>query len=200
MSTINREDLMKSDWKTISGWMKDPSTQGRVISLMKGDRELGARINRLLLARNAEIEQVEEQVDHQIAVAVPPTTEELAAQATTAAAEVPAAQPVVETPAPVVERKKIVREYQVRDEDGNPIGRPTHLEAWSAEEMIDKMQTAHENATRAFHRLKKQKLQFTEKESSRVLTPEDIKAAATHAFDDIFGCTLGTCDNMHLGL
>ena len=183
MSTINREDLMKSDWKTISGWMKDPSTQGRVISLMKGDRELGARINSLLLARNAEIEQVEEQVDHQIAVAVPPTTEELAAQATTAAAEVPAAQPVVETPAPGVERKKIVREYQVRDEDGNPIGRPTHLEAWSAEEMIDKMQTAHENATRAFHRLKKQKLQFTEKESSRVLTPEDIKAAATKALE-----------------
>src|SRR5208282_1060051 len=136
MSTINREDLINiKDFKTIAGLMKDPATQGRVIGLMKGDRELNAHINQLLLARNAELSQVEEQVDHQIAVGVPPTTEALAAEAQ-ATAEVPAATPPVAAEPVPVERKKIVREYQVRDEDGNPIGRPTHLEAWSAEEMI----------------------------------------------------------------
>jgi hypothetical protein len=186
MSNLNREDLMNiKDFKAIAGLMKDPATQGRVIALMKGDRELNAHINQLLLARNAELEKVEEVVDHQIAVGVPPTTEELAAQAEVAAATPPATAPVAEpvaSPA-TAERKKIVREYQVRDEDGNPIGRPTHLEAWSAEEMIEKMQTAHENATRAFHRLKKQKLQFNEKEQNRLLTPEEIKAAAAKALE-----------------
>jgi hypothetical protein len=186
MSNLNREDLMNiKDFKAIAGLMKDPATQGRVIALMKGDRELNAHINQLLLARNAELEKVEEVVDHQIAVGVPPTTEELAAQAEVAAATPPATAPFAEpvaSPA-TAERKKIVREYQVRDEDGNPIGRPTHLEAWSAEEMIEKMQTAHENATRAFHRLKKQKLQFNEKEQNRLLTPEEIKAAAAKALE-----------------
>ena len=184
MSTINREDLMNMDWKSIAAALKNPETQGRVMTLMKGDRDLNAHINKLLLARNSELSQVEEQVDHQIAVAVPPTTEELAAEAQ-ALAETPAAVPVAEPVAPpaTVERKKIVREYQVRDEDGSPIGRPTHLEAWSSEEMIEKMQTAHENATRAFHRLKKQKLQFKETEQSRLLTPDEINQAAAKALE-----------------
>lgn len=56
-------------------------------------------------------------------------------------------------------KKKIVVEYQVRDEKGNPIGRMTHLEANSQEELIEKMKEAHTQATRAFHRLKQQKVQ-----------------------------------------
>lgn len=56
--------------------------------------------------------------------------------------------------------KKIVVEYQVKDEKGNPIGRPTHLEAATEEEMRQKLITAHEQATRAFHRLKSQKVTF----------------------------------------
>ena len=55
--------------------------------------------------------------------------------------------------------KKIVVEYQVRDEKGNPIGRLTHLEANSQEELIEKMKEAHTQATRAFHRLKGQRVQ-----------------------------------------
>jgi hypothetical protein len=60
------------------------------------------------------------------------------------------------------QRKKIVIDYQVKDEDGNPIGRPTHLEAATQEELIEKMKEAHIQATRAFHRLKKQKVSFKE--------------------------------------
>jgi hypothetical protein len=61
--------------------------------------------------------------------------------------------------AEAVKNKKIVVEYQIKDEEGNPIGRPTHLEATSDEEMRTKMIEAHTQATRAFHRLKKQKVQ-----------------------------------------
>lgn len=50
--------------------------------------------------------------------------------------------------------KKIVVEYQATDEEGNPIGRPTHLEAETWEEMSKKQTEAHIQATRAFHRLK----------------------------------------------
>ena len=52
-------------------------------------------------------------------------------------------------------KTKIVKEYQVRDEEGNPIGRPTHLEADSWEEMSEKQQAAHENAVRYAERMKK---------------------------------------------
>ena len=52
-------------------------------------------------------------------------------------------------------KTKIVKEYQVRDEEGNPIGRPTHLEADLWEEMSEKQQAAHENAVRYAERMKK---------------------------------------------
>ena len=60
--------------------------------------------------------------------------------------------------------KKLVVEYQIRDEEGNPIGRPTHLEALTQDELIEKMKEAHTQATRAFHRLKKQKISLREPE------------------------------------
>jgi len=52
-------------------------------------------------------------------------------------------------------KEKIIREYQNRDEAGNPIGRPTHLEADSWEEMAEKLQACHENAVRFAERMKK---------------------------------------------
>jgi hypothetical protein len=56
--------------------------------------------------------------------------------------------------APVPEKKKIVLDYQVTDEKGIPIGRPTHIEAWTLEELIEKQKEAHVQATRYAHRLK----------------------------------------------
>ena len=101
-----------------------------------------------------------------------------------AAAKADADRKVVEAAAAAeaVKSKKIIREYQVKDEDGNPIGRPTHLEAWSTDEMLEKMQTAHENATRAFHRLKKQKPTFKpEAVEQKPLTEQEIIQLATDA-------------------
>lgn len=76
--------------------------------------------------------------------------------------------------------KKIVLDYQIKDEDGNPIGRPTHLEATSEEEMRQKMIEAHTQATRAFHRLKKQKISFKQPDQTSAPAPmsdQDIIAA-----------------------
>src|SRR6266478_3796770 len=56
--------------------------------------------------------------------------------------------------------QRIVQEYQVKDESGNPIGRPTHLEARSWAEFIAKKDECHVQATRAFNRLKSQKVSF----------------------------------------
>jgi len=52
-------------------------------------------------------------------------------------------------------KQKIVKEYQIRDDAGNPIGRPTHLEADSWEEMSEKQEAAHANAMRLAERLRK---------------------------------------------
>ncbi|VVB52834.1 Uncharacterised protein [uncultured archaeon] len=95
---------------------------------------------------------------------IEPTAEELAAKAEAdrLAAEAVAAETLrasAEAAAAERAKKKIVVEYQATDEKGNPIGRPTHLEAYSQEEIIDKMKEAHIQATRAFHRLKAQKVQ-----------------------------------------
>lgn len=78
---------------------------------------------------------------------------------------------------------RMVQEYQVRDDDGTPIGRPTHLEARNPQELLSKQRVAHENATRAFYRLKKQKLTFKQ-EHPQILTPEQIKELATKALEE----------------
>lgn len=78
-------------------------------------------------------------------------------------------------------KQKIVREYQVRDDQGNPIGRPTHLEATTWEEMADKMQAAHENAMRLAERLRKRaevKPEFKKEEAPiEVLTDAQLLEA-----------------------
>lgn len=68
--------------------------------------------------------------------------------------------------------KKFVLEYQVKDEEGNPLGRPTHLEAASQEDLIEKMKEAHTQATRAFHRLKKQKVQSLKEVNNQPVVSE----------------------------
>lgn len=62
---------------------------------------------------------------------------------------------VVETPANSgTEEKKWVVEYQPTDEAGNPIGRPTKLEADTQQELIEKMKETNIQIVRAYHKLK----------------------------------------------
>jgi hypothetical protein len=184
MSSITRENVLEMDLKSIFAAVKDPVTGSDMQRLLK-DRSVAARVSELLL----EAQNKEAALDAELSRVVPPSTETLAAEAAAMIApvvtpEVAASLPNTAPPVPPVtpERKKIVREYQVRDEEGRPIGRPTHLEAWSTEEMFEKMQTAHESATRAFHRLKQQKLTF--KQEKTILTPEAIAEAARLALEE----------------
>lgn len=78
----------------------------------------------------------------------------------------------------VVKPQKIVVEYQAKDLDGNPIGRPTHLEADTWEEMSKKQQDAHVNAVRAYERLKGQKVTFKKEVAPAPrLTDEELETA-----------------------
>lgn len=75
--------------------------------------------------------------------------------------------------------KKVVVDYQVKDEDGNSIGRPTHLEAATEDELRAKIIEAHIQATRAFHRLKKQKVSFKEPTPAATVVPiSDVELLA----------------------
>jgi hypothetical protein len=62
---------------------------------------------------------------------------------------------------------KFVQSYQVTDEEGNPIGRPTILQAQTAEEMFDKMREANIAVTRALNRQNKALIDL----KSRKITP-----------------------------
>ena len=64
---------------------------------------------------------------------------------------------------------RLVTDYQVTDENGNAVGRPTHLEARNWPELLLKQREAHIQATRAFQRLKAQKISF--KQQPQVKTP-----------------------------
>lgn len=204
--SITKDDVLKMDLKSIFTAVKDPATSKEMQNLMR-DRAVASRVSELML----EAQTREAEVDHQLARVVPPSTEALAAEAVAMVEEPVAAvetvvEPVVEVPpAPpaassyeaedaalkavsiVVIRDakggvvQYTQEYQVRDEDGTPIGRPTRLWARTLPELISKQREAHENATRAFHRLKKQKLTF--KQEKTILTPEAIAEAARVALE-----------------
>jgi hypothetical protein len=91
--------------------------------------------------------------------------------------------PVVPEPvvAPVEEKKKIVVNYQATAEDGTPIGRPTHIEGWSNEEVIEKMKNAHINAVRYAERVKKNKVSSIESNSQQVRAQQQVKDLETEA-------------------
>jgi len=72
---------------------------------------------------------------------------------------------------------KVVHEYQVVDEDGRPIGRPTHFESSSLVEAIAKVQTAHTNGMRYAERIKSNRF----KQSAASLAANEKSAAADAA-------------------
>jgi hypothetical protein len=178
--------------------IKAPETASRLQLILK-DPKVAVHVSRILQEHRATQVAQEAEQNRQEALLNPPTTEQLAEEAAQIAAEpdatVQPVQPVQQVPDFTAEDAawknegvtitrdasgKITRvhqEYQVRTEDGTPIGRPTSLIAGSLLELIGKQRIAHENATRAFARLKKQKVTF-QQENKSVLTDEQIKAAA----------------------
>jgi len=206
MSSITRESVLQMDLKSIYAAIKDPKTSSEMQVLLR-DRAVASRVSELML----EAQNRETAVDAQLARTVPPSTEQLAAEAQAMTVEPviavetpPALEAEVVVPAPVAKpyeaedaalkaigvtvirdangiATRYVEEYHVRDEDGTPIGRATHLEARTLPELMAKKQEVHTQATRAFHRLKKQKLTF--KNERTILTPEAIAEAAKLALE-----------------
>jgi hypothetical protein len=84
-------------------------------------------------------------------------------------------------PAPVEEKKKIVVDYQVTAEDGTPLGRPTHIEGWSYDEVIEKLKAAHVNAVRYAERVKKNKVTSIEARTQQKQAEEQVQKSEQEA-------------------
>ena len=98
--------------------------------------------------------------------------------------------PAVPTKVAETPKAKIVVDYQVTDEQsGKPIGRPTHIEGWTTEEVIEKLKSAHINAVRYAERLKKkadafdQAARATEVATKAKIAAEEATAQAKSAQD-----------------
>jgi hypothetical protein len=98
----------------------------------------------------------QEQIDADLARANDQEAADAQLQADEQAAAAALSTPVVPEPVKAPEPpKKIVIDYQVCDEDGRPIGRPTHLEGWAPEEIYEKFKAAHINAVQYAERIKR---------------------------------------------
>jgi hypothetical protein len=79
-------------------------------------------------------------------------------------------------------KKKIIEDFQVEDADGNPIGRRTHLEADTEEEMREKIKKSYAEAVRYAERQKKKKaamVAYTPVPLLSTLTAEERAALET---------------------
>lgn len=199
MIQITMEDLKKMSAAALRAHMLVPEDRAQIEQLLR-TREAAVWVSKTLQDEEQETEAPTAPAP--AAVPVEPTVEEMAAEA---AATVPVAQPV---PVPSIheaedaEWKKVgiavfrdtagsvtrvVQDYQVMDEDGTtPIGRPTHLEAGSIPQLMIKQRQCHEQATRAFNRLKKQKLTTIQepKVEKKLLSEEEIIAAAQESLKE----------------
>jgi len=151
----------------IKGW-----TGQEMKDQMHRSTEMRAAIYEIIRTKSlADVEAAQAEIEARQVADLPPTTaspeeivvsEEQRVEAEAEAQRVAAEQ--VEATRVAALPKKFVADYQVKDEDGNAIGRPTHLEAATEEELRGKIIEAHIQATRAFHRLKKQKVSFKEQQ------------------------------------
>lgn len=106
-----------------------------------------------------------------------------AAEAARLAAEAqPVDEVVVPVPPVVEEKKKIVIDYQVTAEDNTtPIGRRTHIEGWTWEEVKDKLIAAHINAVRYAERVKKSRVQSVESQTVQNNAQQQVEQAQKEA-------------------
>jgi hypothetical protein len=156
---------------------------------MRRSNEMREAVYKIISSRSlSEVEAAQTQIDQNAPPAeiVPTTDEAAAAEQQRLAAEAEAqrvtAQETARQAAETAENEqlrvagitvqrdqngsivKLIQDYHVPREDGTPIGRPTHLEARSWPELVAKQKEAHSQATRAFDRLKSQKISFKDQQ------------------------------------
>lgn len=204
--SIDKSTVLSMSLEDILKAVKDPATSQAMQRILP-DRDVAKYVSGLMIAKQNALAEKEAKVTQGLASVTPPSTEALATEAQamvtegtpeTDAPPVPPQPEKVDTAVEdaalkaigvVVQRDaqgkitQAVIEYQVVDEENKPIGRPTRLWAPTLIELLGKVRNAHENATRAFHRLKIQKLTFEKREQDRVLSVEEMKAIATKALE-----------------
>lgn len=189
---ITWDDIDSWDGATMSRLLANPEIKAEVEALVQQGRPdkiaLKEEADRLeqeaeaaRLAEESQQEQLRQQQLDNEAVAAKAAEEKLETD------RIAAEEAVKKAAEEAAKPKKIVVDYQARDEAGNPIGRPTHLEAASWEEMSEKQKTAHIEATRALDRLKKRKDTATfkkEEVAPAELSDEELIAVAEQLRSD----------------
>lgn len=179
---ITRKDIHSWTAEEMRNKRKNPAISAEIDAVLATPREDQNIIDSVIVDNQAEIEaeaaRVAAEAEAAQAAAAEAETARLAAEAETArlAQEEEAAR----LAALPVKKEKIVLDYQVHDENGNPIGRKTHLEADSWQEMSEKQKTAHTEATRAYERLKKRQAVPRPKETPVTLMSDDDAIAAAN--------------------
>ncbi len=203
-SDINLEWLESATLEDLKSAMRTPETLGAVNALLvtpEGKKIASEMLNDPDYKPKSRVQPTAEEAA-QIAADVARASEEAAAALVPTAEAVPEVQPVVvndlskkiaakraqEDEAAVKygltivrdadgDIEKVIHEYQATDEDGRPIGRPTHFESASLIEAIGKVQNAHVNAARYGDRVKNNRF----KQSASALSAAEKSAAATSA-------------------
>lgn len=182
----NMEWLQTATYETLKAALLDPTARPQVEKLMRTPKGAtlasqiinGTRVQEVVVEQAAVTPEEQAQIDVDLARA---NAEE--AEAKRVADEEAAArstqQPVVE------EKKKIVIDYQVDDEKGNPIGRRTHIEGWTNEEVIEKLKAAHINAVRYAERVKKSQILAVEAQTKQKGLEEGVKKSEQEAAEAV---------------
>ncbi len=199
-SIRTKKDVQKLDEKTLHRFIADPESRAHLnrAMLIPDDAalaELEKKAKDEADAKAAEEQQVEQQLK------VSEETARLQAEAEQRKAAEKVNETVSQVPAWQEEDEankalgvttvrdaqgaivKLVTDYQVTDENGNPVGRPTHLEARNWPELWMKQREAHVQASRAFGRLKSQKVTFKQSQQPKPPSKEELLASIMNSED-----------------
>ena len=156
MSTLKREDFLKLSTEELKKIVADPERLSEANEMLAQEIEPTAPVTQEVSEAPVPDDAAKIEADRVAAEAAKLESDKTAAKLAEQEAY-KAAGLTVETDS-AGNITKIIKTYQARDESGNPIGRPTYLEAKNWAELSIKQQNAHEHAVRFGERVKKQQI------------------------------------------
>jgi hypothetical protein len=184
-TVIDLQWLQSADLNDLKSAMRHPGKLAEVNALLQTDEgkviagEMLADPDYVPVSKRPVSDEEKEQIAADTAIAEAQAIEDAAEAAAILATPL---APVIEVPAVApVKKEKIVVDYQCRAEDGTPIGRPTHIEGWTWEEVSKKQEDAHVNAVRYAERVKKNKVNSVETTSKQVRDQAQVTIAEAEA-------------------
>jgi hypothetical protein len=173
------EWLRTTSYEALKTALLDNAARPQIEMLMRTVE--GAKIASELINDKRVVPPADEPVSEEEQTQIDADTARAEAAAVTDALVAPVEEvPPAPVKAPEAPKVKIVRDYQVEDEQGKPLGRRTHLEGWTVEEIYAKYEAAHTNAVRYAERLKKRVDTF-EAASRTAKTAEEANQQANAA-------------------